>query len=514
MTVGWGLAGPKRRVPLVECMTGSQLAYGTRGAARERGGVRIPVPHTVDSILLKAAVFALDIACVFVAAAIASYLTAPALDHLWARFLAHLTYPVLFAVTWTGASLHEQLFTSIRKQGIGYLWLSISKAVVLSLVFSGFAAALVTGHMAEPAFVINFGLASLILISLLRGVVSVVLWSIHKRGFHARHIVIVGANPRTRRLVETIQAHKRFGYQLVGLIESDPARAETMKALGVPHLGDLDELERVLTERVVDEVHVCLPVRSCYESIQSIAHLCVGVGVPVRLVADLFPLRLATSRVYNLADIPMLSLSTIPESSLWLGVKRAIDVAASAAGLILLSPLLLVTAVLIKLDSKGPVLYAQERVGMNQRRFRMLKFRSMVADAEQKKAGLKHLNEAEGPVFKIRNDPRVTRVGRFIRKFSIDELPQLFNVLKGEMSLVGPRPPLPDEVARYTWDQRRRLSVKPGVTGLWQVSGRSEVSFVEWVDMDLSYIDHWSLWNDFVILFRTVGAVFTGRGAA
>jgi len=300
----------------------------------------------------------------------------------------------------------------------------------------------------------------------------------------------------------------------LGVVEDDAQRVETLRGYNLPHLGAFRELEHLLTEQVIDEGHVCLPVRSSYELIQSIAHLCVGVGVPVRLVADLFPLRLATSRAFRMGQIPMLSLSTVPESAGQLAIKRLLDIAVSLSLLMGLSPFFLLIAVLIKLETRGPVFFLQERVGVNQRRFKIYKFRSMVADAEDQRKRLDALNEADGPVFKIRNDPRITRVGRFIRKYSIDELPQLINVLNGEMSLVGPRPPIPAEVEQYTWDQRRRLSVKPGMTGLWQVSGRSDLSFKEWVELDLQYIDSWSIWEDFMILLKTFRVVIEGRGAA
>ena len=179
----------------------------------------------------------------------------------------------------------------------------------------------------------------------------------------------------------------------------------------------------------------------------------------------------------------------------------------------ILLPLFLITALLIKLESRGPVFFYQERVGINQRRFKMYKFRSMVQDAEAQRESLEELNEKEGPIFKVSHDPRVTRIGRFIRKYSIDELPQIFNVLKGDMSLVGPRPPLPSEVEKYSWSQRRRLSVKPGMTGLSQVSGRSKLSFTDTVDLDLYYIDQWSLALVFRILLLTIPAVLKGRGA-
>jgi exopolysaccharide biosynthesis polyprenyl glycosylphosphotransferase len=195
-------------------------------------------------------------------------------------------------------------------------------------------------------------------------------------------------------------------------------------------------------------------------------------------------------------------------------LKRVMDIVVSLVGLIVLSPLLVIVALIIRFTSPGPVLFAQERVGMNKRLFKLYKFRSMYVDAEKRRSELEHLNEMDGPVFKIKNDPRVTPIGRFIRKTSIDELPQLLNVLRGQMSLVGPRPPLPAEVDRYDWLYRRRLSIKPGITCLWQISGRNEITFKQWMEMDKAYIDNWSLWLDITILAKTVPAVLFSKGAS
>jgi len=195
-------------------------------------------------------------------------------------------------------------------------------------------------------------------------------------------------------------------------------------------------------------------------------------------------------------------------------LKRLLDASLSLVILLILSPLLLLVAILIKLTSPGPVLFVQTRVGMNQRQFKLYKFRSMIANAEERKSALLHLNERDGPAFKIENDPRITPLGRFLRKTSIDELPQLFNVLTGEMSLVGPRPPLPEEVEKYEWLFRKRLSVKPGITCIWQISGRNNVSFDRWMEMDHEYIESWTVWLDLQILFKTIPAVLLSRGAS
>jgi exopolysaccharide biosynthesis polyprenyl glycosylphosphotransferase len=211
--------------------------------------------------------------------------------------------------------------------------------------------------------------------------------------------------------------------------------------------------------------------------------------------------------------MPFLAFSTVPTDSLALLVKRVFDLVFSVATLLFLSPLLLVISVAVKLESPGPVLFRQRRVGLNGREFVLLKFRSMRADAEAEQAALSHRNEMNGPVFKLSDDPRVTRVGRILRKASLDELPQFWNVLRGEMSVVGPRPPIPAEVKRYERRERRRLSMKPGITCVWQVSGRNEIDFDRWVQLDLAYIDNWSFWRDMKIVLKTIPAVIWGRGA-
>jgi exopolysaccharide biosynthesis polyprenyl glycosylphosphotransferase len=238
------------------------------------------------------------------------------------------------------------------------------------------------------------------------------------------------------------------------------------------------------------------------------------MGVKTRLVLDFFPHVLARVELEELDGTPLLTFSTTPDDSAAMMAKRTADVLLSVVlGAVAVVPVTL-AALLIRLTSKGPALFRQTRVGLNGRPFTLVKLRTMVENAEERLSEVAHLNEHEGPVFKSAHDPRLTTLGRLIRRFSLDEIPQLWNVLRGEMSLVGPRPPLPEEVARYERWQRRRLSMKPGVTGLWQVSGRNEISrFEEWTNLDLAYIDNWSLALDAKILLRTIPAVLSGRGA-
>lgn len=465
--------------------------------------------------LLSMTLLAFDAACALAACAAAAWLTLPP-DVAWPQqFWAHFPYFAVFLAVWSVAATEYRLLSSRREDPLFDQLLDVAKAVVLSLVFSGFVVGFFTQRGLERDFLLAYGLSAFLFILLFRLTLRLTLWAIRRHGYNYRHVLIVGANPRTRRLMEGLARQEHYGLKLLGVVEDDPARMTHLEGMNVDCLGGFDELEKLLTGRVVDEVFITLPIRTFYTTITSMAHLCEGVGVPVRFVADLFPLRVARSRVFEVLDIPVLSLSAVPESEGALFIKRILDLLVSSLLLLLVGAWLFpIVAVLIKLESRGPVFFRQERVGLNQRRFRIFKFRSMGLDAEARRKELEALNEADGPVFKIRQDPRVTRVGRYLRKLSIDELPQLFNVWLGQMSLVGPRPPIPAEVEKYTWDQRRRLSVKPGMTGLWQISGRSDVSFEDWVEMDLRYIDTWSLVNDFRILWKTFRVVVLGKGAA
>jgi exopolysaccharide biosynthesis polyprenyl glycosylphosphotransferase len=277
-------------------------------------------------------------------------------------------------------------------------------------------------------------------------------------------------------------------------------------------LGGLDALEGLLMHRAIDEVVIALPMKSCYSQIQDAIAACQRVGVRARYLADIFTHTSPAAGdglAFSLVEVP------IARDDYRLLIKRVVDVVGSAAGLILLSPLFLTVALAIKATSSGPVFFAGERYGYNRRRFRMYKFRTMVQDAESLQHLYEDMNEVSGPIFKIRNDPRITSIGRLLRRTSIDELPQLINVLVGDMSLVGPRPMATRDVLRFTESAlMRRFSVRPGITCIWQVSGRSNLGFDDWIALDLRYIDQWSLGLDFLILLRTIPAVLKGTGAA
>ena len=400
-------------------------------------------------------------------------------------------------------------FTALTSQA-----LEISKATTVTSLLLLVAGALFAIKMVTPLVVSLFLLSSTALLIGSRVVVRWLLRTLRRKGRNARHLVIIGETTKAYELADRIESRRELGYEIEGFLFDDGNvvhlnQIETRWKV----LGPVSELQDLLKSGVIDEVLFCLPLRENFPLACDVVELCNDLGVVVRLVPDLMNMRLLSrTQVEEFEGDQVVTF--FRENLLFqLFVKRLMDLAGSALLLVLLSPLLLAVAVAVKLTSPGPVLFGQERIGMNKRRFRLLKFRSMMVDAEERKKDLAHLNEMNGPVFKIRKDPRVTPIGAILRKLSIDELPQLINVFKGEMSLVGPRPPLLSEVDLYDWSDRRRLSIKPGITCLWQVNGRNKLTFEEWMILDRKYIDNWSIWLDVKILLKTVPVVLLCKGA-
>jgi exopolysaccharide biosynthesis polyprenyl glycosylphosphotransferase len=328
---------------------------------------------------------------------------------------------------------------------------------------------------------------------------------------HPRRVLILGVGPLARAAADDL---RRAGHtDLLGAVAwpDEPVH----QALDLPVVATLDTLATWLESTYVDEVYLAGDPQALRTPMQAVIARCERLGVPFAIPAHGFRMQRALPADPSVAPDGFLHYAQHSPLPAARRVKRLFDVVSAAAGLLALTPLLATVALAIKAGSRGPVFFRQQRVGLHGRPFGMLKFRSMVVDAEAQRAALEAHNEhREGPVFKMTHDPRITRVGRFIRKYSIDELPQLWNVLRGEMSLVGPRPPIASEVAKYDAWQRRRLSVVPGLTGLWQVSGRNHISFDQWMRLDLQYIDNWSLRLDLALLGRTIPVVLTGRGAS
>lgn len=358
---------------------------------------------------------------------------------------------------------------------------------------------------------IEVGLLTILLLALVRGAEGFALAYLRKKGVGIRRVVIVGAGEVGRTVMRTIVARPDLGYRVVGFVDDNPNKGYTdigrFKAL-----GPLDNLPAILDEERPDEVIITLPWMY-HRKIMGIVRDCERRNVRARIVPDLFQMSLTQVNVEDLGGVPLIGVRTVSISKGALLVKRLIDVTVAVVGLLLCAPLFGLIALAIRLDSPGPVIFRQTRVGLRGRHFEMYKFRSMHVGAQEQQDMLADLNEADGPIFKIRDDPRLTRVGRFLRRLSLDELPQLVNVLRGEMSLVGPRPPIPAEVEKYQEWHKKRLEAPPGMTGLWQVSGRSRLPFDEMVLLDIYYIENWSLWLDFKILMRTIPKVLLGEGA-
>ena len=331
-------------------------------------------------------------------------------------------------------------------------------------------------------------------------------------GALTKTILIVGSGEKAQRFLASIGEHSEWTVTTVGFVEFDKERVGR-EIMGVPVLGSAEDLPRILHEHAIEEVVFAVSTRQLERCTDMLA-LCEQEGVNAVILSNFFSSLVAQVETEIQYDQPVLIYRTTRHKEWQVMVKRAFDIVFSGAMLTILSPLLLVISVLIKLDDGGPIFYRWKVAGVSKKKFTGYKFRTMVVNADSIKEKLMEKNEMTGIVFKMTNDPRITRVGRFLRKYSLDELPQLWSVLKGDMTIVGPRPPLEGELQRFESWQRRKLSVKPGLTCLWQVSGRSTITdFDEWVRLDLAYIDNWSLWLDFKILLKTVPAVLSGRGA-
>ena len=337
------------------------------------------------------------------------------------------------------------------------------------------------------------------------------LWRLRRRGIGVDRLLIVGAGEVGRMVMRSVVAQPELGYEIIGFLDDDPGKSNT--ALGrLRGLGTLDSLQDVLKSMPIDEVIVALPWHAHRKIVQVVQEV-QQANVRPRIVPDLFALMLGRVQLDQINGIPLIGMQPVAITGFNLAVKRLLDVLVSILALTVAAPFWLLIPIAIKLDSPGPVLFNQVRIGRAGRPFVVHKFRSMVVDAEEQKDSLRSLNEADGPLFKIKEDPRTTRVGRLIRRTSLDELPQFLNVLKGDMSLVGPRPALPEEVAQYEEWHKRRLEASPGITGLWQVSGRSLVGFEEMVLLDTFYCENWSFGLDLKILFKTIPRVILGEGA-
>ncbi len=411
---------------------------------------------------------------------------------------------------WIAAALSLGLYRiSIRRSDWEKVRIILESSIILWL-FLGFLSFALRLSLSRPlvAFFVTY---QALILTFLRAMLA--FQAKRKRGTlspqFCRNILIVGARSRASEMGNLISRYSDWGFRILGFVDIDEKAGAAPSA---EVLGNISDLVQIIDNNIVDEI-IFVPDSPNLEGFDKILEPCSELGIRVRVAANFFPAKVTKVSMEFLEKIPVLSFSSAPEHAPSLLVKRILDVVISGLLLILMLPLMILIGLLVRLTSKGPAFYRQVRCGLYGRKFVLYKIRSMYQGAEDVLWEIKHLNEMDGPVFKMRNDPRVTPLGRFLRRSSIDEWPQFWNVLKGEMSLVGPRAPLPEEVKEYTRWQRRRLSVKPGITCLWQISGRNEIDFHEWMKLDLHYIDNWSLLLDLKILLRTFPVVLLGKGA-
>ncbi|MDD5543482.1 MAG: sugar transferase [Acidobacteriia bacterium] len=330
-------------------------------------------------------------------------------------------------------------------------------------------------------------------------------------GLHS--FVVVGTNPEALDIARRIHGHELLGTKLVGIVDAADGKADLEEARKISsNITQLSDLPSLVHDHIIDEIIFAVPKEKLGD-LEEMFLLCEEEGVKTRILLNLFPHVISKMQLDWLESKPLLTFSSTPVNEYLLFVKRIIDFFAATLSLVVVSPLIVCVALLVKITSRGPIIFRQVRSGLGGRPFTLYKFRSMIDGAEDQKTALEELNEMDGPVFKLTRDPRCTPLGRILRKLSLDELPQLFNVWKGDMSFVGPRPPLPREVQQYARWQRRRLRMRPGLTCLWILEGRNHLNFDRWMQLDLEYIDNWSLLLDLKIFLRTIPIVLSTRGA-
>lgn len=439
-------------------------------------------------------------------------------DLEWFRDISYyhsLTAYLPFALLFTALMLLTFRLDRVYQKWGGRQWLDqvyrILNATAKSTVVMLAVTFLLQPLEYSRLLLVETGVVALLLLAASRALQDAIIGRLHARGIGVRRTIIVGAGEVGRTVMRTVVARPGLGYEIVGFVDDNPEKGHS--DLGrFEGLGPVKNLPSLIEKKDIDEVIITLPWMY-HRKIMGIVRACERRNVSAHIVPDLFQMSLSRVDVDDLGGVPLVGVREVGFARRVRTVKRFLDVVGASAGLILGAPLLGLIALAIRLDSRGPIIFRQTRIGADGRQFEMYKFRSMYQGAEQKMEELRDLSEVDGPIFKMKDDPRVTPVGRILRRTSLDELPQLWNVLRGDMSLVGPRPPLPCEVSEYMEWHKKRLEVRPGLTGLWQVSGRSLVSFDEQCLLDIYYIENWSPWLDFQILLRTIPEVMFGNGA-
>ena len=426
---------------------------------------------------------------------------------------------LMIIIVWYMVFNLSGVYHSYRKRSYKQILRNMARAVLIAMLFLlllmyVFKLTDVSRILLGLFFFLNIGM-----LALSKGLTYRFLKRYRNKGFNARNILIIGSRKRAMDVIDSVVADPASGFTILGCLENDMSHVGNSVKNGVEVIGTIDNLDQFLKEQVVDELIFAMPLKHVELAAHQIL-MAKAMGVSIHIIPNLelhhlfHDPKVAGIRFESFFGIPAMIPSTNPPQGDTLLVKHLFDIAFSAVAILLFSPVMAIIAVAIKIASPGPALFKQERCSLSGRRFTLYKFRTMVPDAEKLFDEVKALNEADGPVFKIRKDPRIIPfVGVLLRKTGLDELPQLFNILKGEMSFVGPRPPIPSEVNKYEIWQRKRLSMKPGLTCIWQcMPRRNEISFEEWMKHDLFYIDNWSLLLDFKIILKTIKAVCAGGG--
>jgi exopolysaccharide biosynthesis polyprenyl glycosylphosphotransferase len=429
--------------------------------------------------------------------------------------LLNFLFFLLWLVAWHIILKSFGLYQTRRAGVLAAEWWGVTKATVVGTLLLSFAGTMFNFSVITPSFLLSFFVAALLGTIISRFLLRSFFTESRRNGGTLRRLVIVGCGPRGAEFGKRLRNRPDFGYLLLGYIDDMPPPQNPLHGGPEKILGPPNRIREILETHGVDEVVITLPIASHYQTISNIISTCEELSVDVLMPSDFFQSRLVNVAVDDSRAWPAMELRSRIPSAGSAFIKRTIDFVVSLVALVVLSPLFFIIALAVKLDSRGPVFFRQDRVGFKRKVFKMHKFRTMQIDAEERIKELEGQNEVIGAAFKMTDDPRITRVGKTLRKLSLDELPQFFDVLNGNMSLVGPRPLPIRDVERFdqNW-QKRRFSVRPGLTCLWQINGRHEVDFENWMELDLEYIDNWSLSLDFDILLKTVPAVFRGTGAS
>jgi len=456
--------------------------------------------------LINMLLMALDAICVIVAGYAAHAIRSYESYWLWSLNDHGLALSILFIMFVNNLAMGRVgLYNDKRITSYSKLAVAIFRAVFIEFALLAAMVFLIQDKEYSRAFMLFFAGMTFGLLFTARSIANVYINEVAGRSFNARRLLIVGDRKCGQIVVDTLEKQLSLGHQVAGHLPVEGNRNVCSKRLA--------ELPNILKEEEIDEVVFAMPPDNSI-NIEPYLDLCSKMGIPARVLPDLWHANKASIRVEQCQGIPFITLHVNNFDATGLLYKRMIDVVGSLVGMSLLAIMYPVVALAIKLDSPGPVFFRQDRVGQNGRIFKAYKFRSMYIDAERRKEELTKANEMQGPMFKIRDDPRITRVGKFLRNTSLDEFPQFINVLRGEMSLVGTRPPTPDEVKQYDLGEYKRISAKPGITGLWQVSGRNKITdFSEVVRLDCQYMENWKFINDIKILLKTCWVVVARRGA-